>query len=231
MRQAREALGIDQKTLVAWLKRADLVRGPWARSDRRSCPDPERRHGAAARRDASPGTAGGLAGDGWRDAPADRCARGSPATRTGSTRHDEQSRRWNFPAPAPEAPESPLTRAERRPRKRASGNVLDLEQLPEAWIAYNTGFCKAHGNLDPRSLERDGFPQPHDRGEQRADWWRSRGKHPQGIRRAYDLEQHLEAARMAAKRWPEKFTPCEVCGKAREPTSTNPLATYFSDHV
>lgn len=109
--------------------------------------------------------------------------------------------------------------------------MLDLEQLPEAWIAYNTGFCKAHGNLDPRSLERDGFPQPHDRGEQRADWWRSRGKHPQGIRRAYDLEQHLEAARMAAKRWPEKFTPCEVCGKAREPTSTNPLATYFSDHV
>jgi hypothetical protein len=106
----------------------------------------------------------------------------------------------------PASPDSPL-RPSQRQSGRAPGSVLDLEPLPGDWIAYNTGFCRDHGELDPRSFARSGFPEPHER----AEGWRGHGKHPQRVSKAYDRDQHIQAARMAARRWPHKFKACDAC--------------------
>ena len=87
------------------------------------------------------------------------------------------------------------------------GSILNLELLPDDWIAFHTRFCRDHGELDPRSFARYDFPAPHES----AVGWRSRGKHPQRILKAYDLEQHIAASQLAARRWPHKFKACDAC--------------------
>lgn len=112
--------------------------------------------------------------------------------------------------PQPQQPESPYSasKATGLPKR---GLLYRLEPLPDDWVAFNTEFCAGHGDIFPVSLMRDPlFPRPHVR-ETPDEQWRGHGEHPRPVKSAYDLEQHLEAARLAHQRWPEKFKPCRLC--------------------
>lgn len=97
------------------------------------------------------------------------------------------------------------------PQRRAQSSMLSLPSLPDDWIAFNTEFCDAHGRLDGRSIARDpDFPIPHERDEPDGRWL-GHGVHPQPVKKAYDLQQHIVASRLAHDRWPAKFKPCDTC--------------------
>lgn len=108
----------------------------------------------------------------------------------------------------------------RLPRTRRATRPLAGQELPEGWIPVSTWCGSYSHNVNFRSARRSWceegeppyMPRPETRPKAAAwiSYGGSGGKHAYPVTEAYTPEQHVQACKVAAIRWPHRFRPS--CG-------------------